>query len=177
MIATTLGAFETASAVASTRGRVTASSQPKIDTALSLMERYVDFSELLGQLALPIPTVTTPEMFTYQLLERARSDRKRIVLPEGDDDRILEAAGRLLRRDVVELTILGDEGKIFSRAAEWAPTCHPRPQLGRLGRPEPQPPLKLRQMRSHHRVPPRHRVHQIRHSTTVTPETSQNDVI
>ncbi len=118
MIATTLGAFETASAVASTRGRVTASSQPKIDTALSLMERYVDVSELLGQLALPIPTVTTPEMFTYQLLERARSDRKRIVLPEGDDDRILQAAGRLLRRDVVELTILGDEGKIFSRAAE-----------------------------------------------------------
>ena len=178
MIATTLGAFETASAVASTRGRVTASSQPKIDTALSLMERYVDFSELLGQRALPIPTVTTPEMFTYQLLERARSDRKRIVLPEGDDDRILEAAGRLLRRDVVELTILGDEGKIFSRAAELgADLSPPGPNSAASAGPEPQPPLKLRQMRSHHRVPPRHRVHQIRHSTTVTPETSQNDVI
>jgi phosphate acetyltransferase len=118
MIATTLGTFETASAVASTRGRVTATSQRKIDTALSLMERYVDVSELLDQLAIPIPTVTTPQMFTYQLLEWARSERKHIVLPEGDDDRILQAAGRLLRRNVAELTILGDEVQIRSRAAE-----------------------------------------------------------
>jgi phosphate acetyltransferase len=118
MIATTLGTFETASAVASTRGRVTATSQRKIDTALSLMERYVDVSELLDQLAIPIPTVTTPQMFTYHLLEWARSERKHIVLPEGDDDRILQAAGRLLRRGVAELTILGDEAQIRARAAE-----------------------------------------------------------
>ena len=57
-------------------------------------------------------------MFTYKLLEWARSDRKRIVLPEGDDDRILTAAGRLLHRRVAELTILGDEAQIRSRAAE-----------------------------------------------------------
>jgi phosphate acetyltransferase len=57
-------------------------------------------------------------MFAYQLMERARSDRKRIVLPEGDDDRILQAAGRLLRRDIAELTILGDESQVRSRAAE-----------------------------------------------------------
>jgi len=118
MIATTLGTFETASAVASTRGRVTATSRRKIDTALSLVERYVDLSELLDQLAIPIPTVTTPQMFTHQLLEWARSDKKHIVLPEGDDDRILQAAGRLLRRGVAELTILGDEARIRSRAAE-----------------------------------------------------------
>ena len=74
MIATTLGTFETASAVASTRGRVTATSRRKIDTALSLMERYVDMSDLLDQLAIPIPTVTTPQMFTYQLVEWARSE-------------------------------------------------------------------------------------------------------
>jgi phosphate acetyltransferase len=118
MIATPLGTFEATSAVASTRGRVTATSQRKIDTALSLMERYVDVSELLDQLAIPIPTVMTPQMFTYQLVEWARSIPKRIVLPEGDDDRILQAAGRLLRRGVAELTILGDEAEIRSRAAE-----------------------------------------------------------
>jgi phosphate acetyltransferase len=118
MIATPLGTFEAASAVASTRGRVTATSRRKIDTALSLMERYVDVSELLDQLAIPIPTVMTPQMFTYQLVEWARSEPKRVVLPEGDDDRILQAAGRLLRRGVAELTILGDEAEIRSRAAE-----------------------------------------------------------
>jgi phosphate acetyltransferase len=118
MIATTLRTFEAASAVAATRGRVTATSRRKIDTALTLMERYVDMAELLDQLTIPIPTVTTPQMFTYQLVEWARSERKHIVLPEGDDDRILQAAGRLLRRGVAELTILGDEAQIRSRAAE-----------------------------------------------------------
>ena len=57
------------------------------------MDRYVDMSDLLDQLAIPIPTVTTPQMFTYQLAEWAKADRKRIVLPEGDDDRILQVGG------------------------------------------------------------------------------------
>jgi len=118
LIATELGTFDTASAVASARGRVTIGSQRKIDTALQLMERHVDISDLLAQLAIPIPTVTTPQMFTYRLRERARADRKHIVLPEGDDDRILKAAGRVLQRGIANLTILGDESRIRSRAAE-----------------------------------------------------------
>jgi phosphate acetyltransferase len=118
IIATTLGTFDTASAVGSARGQVTASSQRKIDTALRLIEIHVDLDDLLAQLALPIPKVTTPQMFTYQLRERARSDRKHIVLPEGDDDRILKSAGRLLQRDIADLTILGEESQIRSRAAE-----------------------------------------------------------
>ena len=118
IVATMLGTFETTSRVAAARGQVTATSQRKIDTALTLMDTYVDLSGLLAQLAIPIPTVTTPQMFTYQLLERARSKRKRIVLPEGDDDRILWAARRLLQRGVADLTILGDESQIRARAAE-----------------------------------------------------------
>jgi phosphate acetyltransferase len=118
IIATTLGTFDTASAVGSAHGRVTTSSQRKIDTALQLIEKHVDLGDLLAQLAIPIPKVTTPQMFTYQLRERARSDRKHIVLPEGDDDRILRSAGRLLARGIAELTILGDESQIRPRAAE-----------------------------------------------------------
>jgi len=118
IVATALGTFETASAVASARGRVTATSQRKIDTALALVDKYVDIGDLLARLAIPIPTVTTPQMFEYQLLDRARSHRKRIVLPEGNDDRILKAAGRLLQRRVADLTILGDEAQIRPRAAE-----------------------------------------------------------
>jgi phosphate acetyltransferase len=118
IVATDLGTYATASAVANTRGRVTANAESKIDTALQLMDRHVDIGDMLERLAIPIPTVTTPQMFAYQLMERARADRKRIVLPEGDDDRILQAAGRLLRRDIAELTILGDEALVRARAAE-----------------------------------------------------------
>jgi phosphate acetyltransferase len=118
IIATTMGTFETASAVASVRGRVSAGSLRKIDTALELMERHVDIADLLAQLAIPIPTVTTPQMFTYRLRAQARADRRHIVLPEGGDDRILKSAGRVLQRGIADLTILGDELQIRLRAAE-----------------------------------------------------------
>lgn len=118
IITTVLGTYDTASAAALARGRVTAASQRKIDTALELMDRHVDLADLLAQLTIPIPAVTTPQMFTHQLQERARSDRRRIVLPEGDDDRILKSAGRLLQRCVADLTILGDESQVRLRAAE-----------------------------------------------------------
>jgi phosphate acetyltransferase len=118
IVATALGTYDTASAAASARGRVTATSQRKIDTALELMDRHVDITDLLAQLAIPIPTVITPQMFIHQLTLQARSDRKHIVLPEGEDDRILRSAGRVLQRRVADLTILGDEARIRQRAGE-----------------------------------------------------------
>ena len=118
IVTTGFGTFETASRVAGARGRVTSKSLRKIDTALSLMDEYVDTADLLAQLTIPIPDVVTPQMFTHQLLEWAQKDRKHIVLPEGNDDRILTAAGRLLKRGVAQLTILGDEAQIRPRAAE-----------------------------------------------------------
>jgi phosphate acetyltransferase len=57
-------------------------------------------------------------MFEYRLLDRARADRRHIVLPEGSDDRILLAAGRLLARGIVDLTILGAEAAVRRRGAE-----------------------------------------------------------
>jgi phosphate acetyltransferase len=118
IVATALGTYDTASAAASARGRVTATSQRKIDTALELMDSHVDVPDLLAQLAIPIPTVVTPQMFIHQLTLQARADRKHIVLPEGDDDRILQSAGRVLQRRVADLTILGDEAQIRQRAGE-----------------------------------------------------------
>ncbi|WP_067546860.1 phosphate acetyltransferase [Nocardia crassostreae] len=118
ILATELGTFETAKAAANTRGRVSLSSIRKVDTALALMEQRVDARELLQQIEVPIPSVVTPQMFEYQLIERARGDRKRIVLPEGDDDRILRAAGRVLQRKIADLTILGEEAAVRGRAAE-----------------------------------------------------------
>ena len=56
-------------------------------------------------------------MFEYQLMERARADRQHIVLPESQDDRILEAAAILLRRGVADLTLLGEENKVRARGS------------------------------------------------------------
>jgi phosphate acetyltransferase len=118
IIRTELGTFRTASVAAATRGRLTADSQRKIDTALALFDKHVDGAELLGRLDVSRPTVVTPLMFEYELLDQARRHRKHIVLPEGGDDRILRAASTLLQREVAQLTILGTEASIRSRATE-----------------------------------------------------------
>ena len=118
IIRTELGTFRSANCAAAVRGRLTADSQRKVDTALALFERHVDGPELLQRLDLSRPSVVTPLMFEYELLNRARSHPKHIVLPEGGDDRILRAASTLLRRGVVQLTILGNEAAIRARATE-----------------------------------------------------------
>ncbi|WP_410871963.1 phosphate acetyltransferase [Nocardia sp. A7] len=118
ILTTELGTYDTASAVHGARGRMWAGSPGKVDTALALMEQRVDAPELLRRVQVQSSTVVTPQMFEYRLIERARADRKRIVLPEGDDDRILRAAGRVLQRKIADLTILGDETSIRARAAE-----------------------------------------------------------
>ncbi|MFZ2511531.1 MAG: phosphate acyltransferase, partial [Gordonia sp. (in: high G+C Gram-positive bacteria)] len=110
------GTYETARICSMTRGRVAAGSIRKIDVALALMEQYMPSADLFTDLKLPAHHVVTPQMFEYQLLAQAKSDVQHIVLPEGDDDRILRAAGRLLRRGVARLTILGHEGTVRRRA-------------------------------------------------------------
>lgn len=57
--------------------------------------------------------VMTAEVFEHWLLARAKENRARIVLPEGDDDRILTAAHQLLEQDICELTILGDPAVVL----------------------------------------------------------------
>ena len=82
-----------------------------------LFAESVDQSALLAAVDVSASEVRTPLMFEFQLMERARSDRKHIVLPESQDDRILEAADILLRRGVADLTLLGDETKVRARGS------------------------------------------------------------
>ncbi|GLJ62811.1 phosphate acetyltransferase [Microbacterium barkeri] len=110
--------YTTAVRVMSARGRLAAGSPQRYNLALSLFESSVDVEELTRVLGVARATVVTPLMFEYTLLERARADRRHIVLPEGDDDRVLRAAGILLQRGVAELTILGEPFEVRARAIE-----------------------------------------------------------
>ncbi|MGO2667424.1 MAG: phosphate acetyltransferase, partial [Microbacterium gubbeenense] len=110
--------YSTAVRVVGTRGRLAASSPQRYTRALSLFEQNVDISELTRVIGVARAHVVTPLMFEYQLLDAARENRRHIVLPEGDDDRILKAAAILLERGVAELTILGESFEVRSRAIE-----------------------------------------------------------
>lgn len=110
--------YETAQIVATTRGGLTTRTQRKVDIALQLADTHLPADELAQLLEVSEPSVVTPLMFEAELLERAKKANKHIVLPEGEDDRILRAASTLLARGTARLTILGIESQIRARAAE-----------------------------------------------------------
>ena len=109
--------FQTAASLESINPVITIHDEPKIASAVSVFEAGVDPRELAERIALPRPSTRTPLMFQYELLERAKGRRRRIVLPEGEDERILRAADILLRRGAVDLVILGDEEAVKREAA------------------------------------------------------------
>ena len=66
--------------------------------------------------------------FLESMLARAKADRQTIVLPEGDDERTLDAAEKILADDVADLVILGDADAIRAsgRALDGAGVVDPR---------------------------------------------------
>ena len=116
VLAVATDTFTTAQEVANVPAVITASNERKIVTALGVFEEHVDLDVLERRIEVSRSDRVTPTMFTYDLLQRARARRKHIVLPEGTDDRILRAAEILARRNVVDLTLLGDEQEVRERA-------------------------------------------------------------
>jgi len=114
---TDLGTFTTAERLMRVRGPITKDSSRKIEAAHRSFAERVDQPALLAAIDVSASEVRTPLMFEYQLMERARADRQRIVLPESEDDRILEAAAILLRRGVADLILLGDETKVRAQGS------------------------------------------------------------
>jgi phosphate acetyltransferase len=112
------GTFETAKRIDGTRSLLAAESEEKYERARALFRDNLDADALLDALRAAAPAPMTPNRFEHELLERARADVKHIVLPEGDDDRVLEAAATVLREGVARITILGDEATVRARAAE-----------------------------------------------------------
>jgi phosphate acetyltransferase len=89
----------------------------KIAAALGIIEAKVNAAEFAGRLSAARSTRVTPLMFEYEIIQRAKSDRKHIVLPEGEEERILRAAEILRMRSVVDITLLGNEQEIREKAA------------------------------------------------------------
>lgn len=109
--------YSAAHLVAGARSEIHTGQKRKVAAALGAWARNVDETEMLARLALPRPSTTSPLRFLHELVERARSPRRRIVLPEGQDLRVLRAAEILHRRDVCDLTILGNVPAIRVLAA------------------------------------------------------------
>ncbi|WP_018351133.1 phosphate acetyltransferase [Longispora albida] len=110
--------FDTVAACAGVEGRPTADNPVKVQAALAAFAAGVDTADLSTRLAAPPPTRVTPLMFEYRLIEQARADRRKVVLPEGGEERILRAADSVLRRGTADLVLLGDPALINRRARD-----------------------------------------------------------
>ncbi|MGV9255166.1 phosphate acetyltransferase [Streptomyces sp. NPDC003697] len=110
--------FPTAEQLFALEGKLSAATPRKAEIALGLFERYVETADLGRRVSTPSSDRVTPMMFEHKLLEQARSARRRVVLPEGTEERVLHAAEVLLRRDVCDLTLLGPVDTIRKKAAD-----------------------------------------------------------
>jgi phosphate acetyltransferase len=116
VLAVETGTYETAINVSRVVSTITPNSHRKIETARILFEQHVRFDVIREGISAVRVERLTPALFLYNIIEKARADRRHIVLPEGGEERILRAVDALRRRQVVELTLLGDEDEINDRA-------------------------------------------------------------
>ena len=112
------GSIPTAGELLTLEGKLTAATPRKAEIALGLFETHVDTAQLTQRLSVVRSGRVTPMMFEHELVERSRSARRHIVLPEGGEERVLRAAEVLLRRNICDLTLLGDPATLRKRAAE-----------------------------------------------------------
>lgn len=112
------GTYNITNKIGSIKPKIYANNKQKILTSINTFENYVDLDNLTERFIKFEAEGMTPKMFQYNMVKRAKKHRKHIVLPEGNDDRIIVAASRLLAMDVVDITIIGDNKQIENRVLE-----------------------------------------------------------
>jgi phosphate acetyltransferase len=109
--------YQTAIALNEVEAVMRPESKRKITLAKGIFDAAVDKKAIAERFNKSSSDILTPMMFEYRLFERARSNRRKIVLPESTDERILRATEILLRRDIVDIILLGDEEKIKQKSS------------------------------------------------------------
>ncbi|PRX54619.1 phosphate acetyltransferase [Flagellimonas meridianipacifica] len=106
------GTFSITNRIGAITPKIYAENTQKITTSIHDFSKYVPEKELTSRLVAFSPNGITPRMFQYNLLKKAQSEKKHIVLPEGLDERILTAAKELIDEKAAEITLLGDPEQI-----------------------------------------------------------------
>lgn len=111
------GTYVITNKIGDLKSKIYASNKNKIEISIETFDKFVNVDKLSQRLVNFEATGITPKMFQYNLVKRAKKNRKKIVLPEGTDDRVIIAASRLLAMDVVDIIILGNKKAIESKVA------------------------------------------------------------
>jgi len=109
--------YKTIMHIAQIKPTLTHKHYTKISLLLGAFFKNVNMKKIDKKLKLPTDkNIITPIMFEYNLFHIARKNKKKIVLPESEDDRILRATEILLNQNIVDIILLGKQDEIYKRA-------------------------------------------------------------
>ena len=114
---TAFGTYPVAERMFGLEGSIATSSR-KAEVARDMFEQYIGTDALVAAIDSVGSDVRTPLMFEYQLQQKARADKRVIVMPEAEDERILRSAHILLERDVATVVLLGQRQAVMERAEQ-----------------------------------------------------------
>ncbi len=97
IIAVDGGTYHITNKIGSIKSEIYANNTHKIETSINTFEKYVEIEALSQRVITFQPEGMTPKMFQYNMVKRAKQHRKHIVLPEGNDDRIITASIKIVR--------------------------------------------------------------------------------
>ena len=112
------GTYSVTNKIGTIRPRIYADNKEKIITSIQEFDKYIPTKELAERLITFKAKGITPRMFQYNLLQKAKSTKKHIVLPEGLDERILLATKKLIDANAVSITLLGNREQIKAKITE-----------------------------------------------------------
>ncbi|KTD17192.1 phosphate acetyltransferase [Legionella jordanis] len=116
VLLTKLRTYETATTLYTARFSLSSTDPAKVSKAIESMRPFL-VKPLLKLLSDKTKSPRlTPAVFLHDISSKAKKLKQHIILPEGDDSRILIAADYVLKRQIVNLTILGKPEKILLQA-------------------------------------------------------------
>ena len=108
--------FETSINAGKVTSSIHAKDTQKIALSLELFDKHVESTKFFRKLAALKSDDMTPKMFLYHLRKIASANRRKVVLPEGDDVRVLKSVEILQSQNLVDLVLLGDPEKVKALA-------------------------------------------------------------
>lgn len=108
--------FTTSALIHDKRVYIEEDDSEKIRWTVQLIGDHLNREAILSHLNIPARDVVSPALFRYELMQRAKAAQKRIVLPEGNEPRTLQAAAIILERGIADLVLLGDRESILREA-------------------------------------------------------------
>lgn len=108
--------FQTASQLSHMSEGVKADDTERVESIMNHMAAHIDGAFLKERLQVNLQARLSPAAFRYQLVQLAQAAKKRVVLPEGEEPRTIQAAAICQQRGIAQCILLGRKEVIEQQA-------------------------------------------------------------